>query len=241
MTIRQIKGNAREVLLPSLGLPVAVTVLATVFKNFILLLASLPIAATGTAAFITYEFAFFVSSLLIALAEVGICKFYLTLSTKRRTSSLTDLVYGFRNAPDRTVMVALTLTIIEAVCMSPYVIYSCFFMPAVTQQNMYLLLLFTSVISLVCELLCFLFTIPFALSYFIIIDMPELSPLKVLKMSCRLMRKRGFAYIGFCISFFPLMLVAFLSFGIGNLWLTPYMQAGFAEFYMDAVERHSKK
>lgn len=39
------------------------------------------------------------------------------------------------------------------------------------------------------------------------------------------------------VSFFPLLLLGFLSCGIAFLWLVPYMNATYAEFFLDLIKK----
>ncbi len=239
MTIKEIKGSARENLLPYLGISVVITLIATLLKNVISLLASLPIAGTGFLSFFTYEIAFFISSLLIGILQAGISKYYLTMSTIKGINPF-DLFYGFSHTPDKILIITLITTVLKALCTLPYAIYTSFFMTTVSQATTMDSLLTIAFLSLIGEVLSFLVTIPFALSYFVYVDMPELTPFKTLKMSCYLMKNRFASYIGYNLSFLPLMFASLLTLGIGNFWLEPYMNAGMAEFYLDATTRKSK-
>lgn len=232
MTIKEIKGTARENLLPYLGISVIFTLFSSLLEYIITFLASLPITGTGIGAFIMYELAFFIRTLLVCIIQVGLCRYYLKLSTHAKPS-LSDLFYGFAHGPDRIIKVAFVITTIEALCNLPYAVYSAFIVSELTYET----LLYTSLLSLASELLVFLFTVPFTMSFFILVDMPELSTFKTIKMSFWLMKKRYFSYIWLNLSYFPLYLVATISFGIGWFWLTPYINASRAEFYLDAITR----
>ena len=37
------------------------------------------------------------------------------------------------------------------------------------------------------------------------------------------------------LSFLPLQIICMLSFGIGNLWLNPYMRMTYTEFFLDLM------
>lgn len=233
MTIKEMKGNAKENLLPYLGFSVVITLFATLMKNAISLIAALPVSGTGFMAFITYEIAFFISSLLIAVIQTGLSKYFLTMATVKAVRPL-DIFYGFTHKPDKILLVTLVVTLIRATCMTPYAI--CASLIPLSDDTATLILLF--LFSLLCECIAFVATIPFSFIYFIMIDMPELSFSKTLKMSCYLMKKRFFRYLALNLSFFPLMAIAYISFGIGMLWVEPYMNATLTEFYLDAACAH---
>ena len=92
-------------------------------------------------------------------------------------------------------------------------------------------------IALVFEIIVFLVLLPFSFTSFILVDMPELSAAKTIKMSCYLMKKQYFKLIGFYLSFIPLGIVSLITFGIGDIWLKPYIHTSFTEFYLSTTER----
>lgn len=76
-----------------------------------------------------------------------------------------------------------------------------------------------------------------ALSYsqalFILLDNPDLSAYEAIKESKRIMK--GYKWKFFCLqlSFIGWALLSVLTFGIGYLWLAPYIQVSYSNFYKD--------
>ena len=75
----------------------------------------------------------------------------------------------------------------------------------------------------------------FSQAFYLLHDFPDASAQALLKMSAKIMK--GYKFKLFCLlcSFIPLLLFAFLSFGIGLLWVQPYMNAATAEFFLEVM------
>lgn len=231
ITLKEIKGNAREHLIPFLGVSAVATLLATLIQTIIATVASLPIAGTGILTFFTYEAGYIISSLLGGIIQVGICKFFLTMISEKKVHGF-DILYGFRNSPDKIIAVNVFITMIEVFCLLPYAVYACFFADTTNRQSVLIVL----GVSLICEIIAFLVLLPLSFTPFILVDMPELSAVKILKMSCYLMKRQYFKLIRFYLSFIPLAIVSVISFGIGDIWLKPYIHTSLAEFYLSVAE-----
>lgn len=72
-----------------------------------------------------------------------------------------------------------------------------------------------------------------ALSFYIMLDFPELSAGEVLKTSFRLIRGNRKKLFLLELGFVPLELLCALSLMIGELWLTPYIHMTYTCFYLD--------
>ena len=92
--------------------------------------------------------------------------------------------------------------------------------------------------DLYISLLTILFIIPgiissikWSMAEFIIAEDPTMRPSDALVESAYLMDGHKKRYFLFCLSFIPWILLCCLSFGIGFIWLIPYMKASHAKFY----------
>lgn len=76
-------------------------------------------------------------------------------------------------------------------------------------------------------------------AYYLMLDFPEYSGVQILHLAPKLIKghKAGLFYI--MLSFVPLQLLCLCSCGIGMLWIYPYMQATYANFYLDLVQKRS--
>jgi len=75
-------------------------------------------------------------------------------------------------------------------------------------------------------------SISYSMSYFILADNPNLPCLEAIRQSKEMMR--GYKWQYFCLGFRFLgwvLLAVFFTLGIGLLWVFPYMQASYVQFY----------
>ena len=74
----------------------------------------------------------------------------------------------------------------------------------------------------------------YALTPYILLDEPELTARQAITRSCEIMEGRRWKLFCLYLSFIGWGILSLLTFGIGFLWLAPYMNASFAAFYEDA-------
>ena len=74
----------------------------------------------------------------------------------------------------------------------------------------------------------------YALTPYILLDEPELTAKQAISRSCELMQARRWKLFCLYFSFIGWGILCLLTFGIGFLWLAPYMNASIAAFYEDA-------
>ena len=90
---------------------------------------------------------------------------------------------------------------------------------------LYLVLLISTIIYIACLVLLYV------LAYYISFDNPELSSKECVLKSAEFMKGNRGNYFMLELSFIGWSFLAILSFGIGMLWLTPYMQVAAVCFY----------
>ena len=74
----------------------------------------------------------------------------------------------------------------------------------------------------------------YALTPYILLDEPELTARQAITRSCEIMEGRRWKLFCLSLSFIGWGILCLLTFGIGFLWLVPYMNASVAAFYEDA-------
>lgn len=74
----------------------------------------------------------------------------------------------------------------------------------------------------------------YALTPYILLDEPELTARQAIARSCEIMQGRRWKLFCLYLSFIGWGILCLLTFGIGFLWLVPYMNASVAAFYEDA-------
>ena len=74
----------------------------------------------------------------------------------------------------------------------------------------------------------------YALTPYILLDEPELTAKQAISRSCEIMQGRRWKLFCLYFSFIGWGILSLLAFGIGFLWLAPYINASIAAFYEDA-------
>lgn len=178
---------------------------------------------------ILYAFSFLVG-ILSTLLQIGIY-FLLLKLISGQDYSVSDLFIAFHKDPGRSATVAAATTLIQLLCLLPYDICSYLF-----QHNPILLWGFLMFASLVAGIAVY---IPVALSLcmssLLLLDFPQYSASDILRYSARIMSGNKSRMFLLELSFLPLNILCLFSFGIGYLWLMPYMQMTIVLFYLDII------
>ncbi len=245
--IKEIKSYAREQLLSHMWTAVFFTLLYIMITNLCTCCLMVYPGGGSVLELFIYEFTTLLIDLFAGLLQMGVACFYLNITTGKSNASLYDLFYAFSHNPDKALKVSLMLSLIRMVCTLPYVIYTLFFMPTFTMEqlmNMDSAVLECMGIAYLIlgagELIYFLICLFFEPVYFMLVDMPSLTATKAMKMSIWLMKGSKVRLLGLHLSFLPLQFVSLLTFGIGNLWLIPYMNTATACFYTDLSDKRLK-
>ncbi|MBQ8246612.1 MAG: DUF975 family protein [Lachnospiraceae bacterium] len=239
-SIKTLKANAREQLLSHMRTAVFFTIFYIAVSNLCSFCLMVFPGGGSILELLIYEFTTLLINLFNGLLQAGVAAFYLNVATNREHCSVHSLFYAFSHGPDRIMKVSLVLSLIQMVCTLPYVIYTLFIMPSYTMEALMNLepevLKCLGIAYLLLgagELIYFMICLFFEPIYFMLVDMPGLSVAKALKMSIWLMKGSKFRLLGLKLSFLPLQCVSLFTFGIGNLWVTPYMNTTAALFYTD--------
>lgn len=75
----------------------------------------------------------------------------------------------------------------------------------------------------------------YVLSYYIMYDNPNMTAKQIVEESERIMKGQRGKYFGLELSFFGWILLTMLTFGIGIIFLMPYIQISIAIFYEDRI------
>ncbi len=163
--------------------------------------------------------------------NTGSSLFYLNV-VSGRICSVSDLFYGFRYLFKKSLSLSAVTAIFSTLCLLPYDIFYFYYSENPTPE--------TGMATLFSFLIGMVIYIPFSLAlsqcYFLLLDFPQYSAKELLGLSVRIMKGKKWTLFCLQMSFFPLMLLGYLSFGIGLLWVTPYMNATLACYFLDIMK-----
>ena len=176
---------------------------------------------------IVFSFIGIILMVLFVPIQYGYYIAHLNSSRQDLPADISDLFCGYKRFVDVFATMLLQFLVIFAALL-PY------FIIIVVSATMNL---FESHIFIVIVLGC-LFMIPgliaglaYTMVPFILHDKPELRPVDVLRESRMMMKGHKWELFLLMLSFIGWMLLCVFTFGIGMLWLMPYMQMTITKFY----------
>ena len=99
-----------------------------------------------------------------------------------------------------------------------------------------LMLLFIFLWSLLLIIPGIIAAFSYSMTFYILADDPSITPMEAIDKSKAMMMGNKWKYFLLNLRFLGWGLLCLLTFGIGFLWLLPYMQVSFAKFYDDIKE-----
>lgn len=227
-----LKSMAKGQLLGKYGTMIGANVLSGVLLGICYLLALILVDRSSMVGTFIYYAVLFIISLFSGIIEVS--KAYMNLKLVcGQEVSVSDIFYGFKQHPDKAILIQLYITIITFVLSLPTAVSSLF----LSNSTGAMVVLFIGILSVVCSVLLVITSLLFSQVFYLVLDFPQYSAKEVLRMSIRLMRGNKGRLFYLIITFLPLYLSALFSCCITLLWVTPYVEATKANFYMDIVKK----
>ena len=218
-----------------------------IFCNLITSLLEMPFSMMTTGEqFSTPNIIYYIATILIGIASViltaGQYRLHLRLA-RSGEMHLSEVFIPARYHSNQFILTHLRLFGISLITMLPmfggvYLIYT-----TPTPKN-YLLALIAGIISFVMGMYI---SLTFDLVYFVMNDNEHLSLFEALKYTKKMIHTHKRRYLYMQLSFLGMILLGGLSFGIGFLWIEPYMVQTTSLFYLDVkgelpeVLEHRKK
>lgn len=196
----------------------------------------------GSAA--SQSFLLAVSYSLILLASVfynifgiGMCLFFLNIVSDNYYNSF-DLFYGFRNHLSKSFALSGINTLITTFSFLPGdVLLYWYRSQADIPMNQILTVLSIQVVLLILYIPV---SLMFSQLYYVALDYPELSTSETIKLSLKIMKGRKLRLFYLQASFLPLFLLLIPTFGLGALWLTPYLNTTYALYFLEIMKEDAK-
>ena len=207
--------------------------LATVGINLIgSLLADTFFPDTGLVSTILAETFLFIFSLILSILTAGYSYMMMNLA-RGREAGLGDLLYFFKNQPDRVIIAGFVMALLQLLSSVPGMIFSYTTQMGSTLEAQLDWMTHFLVLTVSASVIQLLLTLPFTCSYYLLADEEAISGWESLKQSARMMRGHFGEYILLQISFLPMIILSILLLYLPMLWLLPYMEMANVEFYRD--------
>lgn len=173
-------------------------------------------------------------SIFAGVFQTGITLFYLN-SACNRPATVANLFYGFKYLFQKSLGISAVLVLLNTVCTLPYDI--CYFLLRAGKGYDSVTMAILCIVLMVVGMCIYL---PLALglsqSYYLLLDFPQYSATELMKLSFRIMKGHKWELFCLQLSFLPLGLLCLLSFGIGTLWLAPYMSMTNTLYFLDLMQ-----
>lgn len=229
-TSAQLKTKARNQLTGKYGGAIVMLLIIDAISLMTSFIVSLFIPTGSLAAYLIRLAITFIASAFIGVFQIGVTLYFLKLACGQPVT-LQDIAYGFKNNPEKSLVLSLIMTAIS------YVFQLSSDIPLEMYLNtMDIGYLFTGFpIMLVVMVVYIYVSLLVSQVYYLLLDFPNYSVKELFSKSLQLMKGNMWRLFHLEFSFIPLILLSFLTCGIGLLWLMPYMHMASTNFYLDLM------
>lgn len=172
-----------------------------------------------------------VVDIFTSVFNVGIWLFCLNLACGR-TLKITDVFYGFRNQMGKSLRLAAALTLVSQICYLPSNILSYL----IRNDAPGVLILSILLLYVGCTIIYVPISLSISQMFLLLLDFPGYSAKELIKLSVHIMKGHKGRLFYIQLSFLPLIFLSLLTFGIGNLWLIPYMNITYTFFFLNLMQ-----
>lgn len=204
-----------------------------VFCDLIVSLVEMPFSwSSSEVLFSTQNIIYYIAILLITIASVVLTvgQYCLHLRIARTGKlHLAELFYPLKHDANRLIIAEVLLWLIRLVGLAPgigAVVIIYFY----NEMTMYLMALGLGIIGCV---LTIIIEVTFGMTYFALIDGEELSVMEAIKVALNLIKGHKARFFYLYASFSGMYLLVAITFGLGLLWVQPYVMQTTTLFYLD--------
>lgn len=239
----ELKNLAKDKLQDKYGAAVLILFLYSLITNgmslFVGMLANMTSATayalTGSPTVVTvitiiFELINLAVVIVLGILQAGSAFFFLNLACGQPYAT-GNLFYGFKKDSGKALILSAVVGLCNAVCLYP----SQYCLSA------YLNTRDTRMLHIACILMligfCVYIPVSLGLSqvFYLMLDYPERTARDTLSLSFQVMKGHKGQLFYLQLSFIPMMILCICSFGIGFLWLNPYMQMTYTYFFLDIM------
>ena len=235
----ELKSMARQMLLGHYQVPMLGMLLSSLIPSLFLLpfsylcsdRSTIPIQA------VLYYMASFIITLIEILLNCGVKRIHLSIARGQQTQ-ISDMFWVLKNRPDRILIGGFLITLITWIPLIPSYIFE-LTAPETLSTAAYLII--SETLSMTGLFVGFLITLPLYFVFWIYAEDPDVDTREAFSRSISLARGAKWRLVLMELSFIGWMLLGALTMGIGLLWIMPYMEQSFTNFYMDQKQEFDVK
>ena len=226
-TSAELKATAREQLLGKYGTTIGAALLMLLISLFLSSFALMEVNPDNLASVILYRVILFLLELFMGVLVSGNAYMYMNV-VYGQPVTVSDLFFGFRQHPDKAILIQLAFSVTDLACSLPGIIYD-------TVSGSSYRTLFSVLIELAFFFVYLVVALMLSQSFYLLQDFPDRSVPDLLKMSIRLMKGNKWRFFRMLLSFIPLTLLGIITLFIPLLWLHSYVETSLAAFYQDLI------
>lgn len=188
-------------------------------------------AGAASAVSFLFDLVLLAAGIVLGAMNAGITLYFLNIACGQ-PFSIGNLFYGFRTDSQKILTIAGAISLCQAVCLWPGQYLARQYLD--TKELQVLLYALAVMAAGLCVYIPV--SLGIAMSFYLMLDFPQNSARQTLSLCWRVMKGHRGRLFYLELSFLPLMLLCVLSFGIGFLWLEPYMQMTYTCFFLDLMK-----
>lgn len=243
-----LKSLAKGQLLGKYGTVVGICILQILCTAPINLAITTLIGTNSLFSILLYSIAQFLFGLFAGYFFAGQHYVYLKVACNQMPVA-SDLFYFFREDASKVLYVQVILTGISTLCSLPSMIaghYVNLSMLELTSSTLAadelplngpLFLIYALLYVAGSAVNIYVRYILLSQVFYLMLDFPDYSAPQLLRMSIQLIKGSRARRFYLLLSFIPLFLLSVFSCGIALLWIQPYMQTTYANFYLDLIKK----
>lgn len=188
--------------------------------------------SSGSASAMSYFFDFLslVADVILGVMNAGVTLYFLKIACGQ-PFGVKDLFYGYKTDSRKLLLLSGTMLLCQTICLSPFQYLARNYLT--TREDKWIFYALAAMLVGMCVYIPV--SLGIAMSFYLALDFPQSSAKEILAQGWNIMKGQRGRLFYLELSFLPLMFLCLLSFGIGFLWLMPYMQMTYTYFFLDLM------
>lgn len=177
-----------------------------------------------------------VVSSFITVFNVGLCLLCLNTACGRNLK-VSDVFYGFQSQFGKSLKLACVVVLVNELNHLP----SSIIIYLINHDASWNLVFYTSFLYVICLVIYVPCSLAISQVFLLLLDFPGYSAGELIKLSAHVMKGHKGRLFYIQLSFIPLILLCLLTFGIGMLWLAPYMNITYTFFFLNLMQAREQQ
>lgn len=185
---------------------------------------------TVTVITIIFELISLIAVIVMGILQAGITLFFLNMACSQPYAT-GNLFYGYKTDSGKTLILSAAVGLCNAICL-----YPCQYCMSAYLQSRDIRMLYAAILVMIIGF-CVYVPVSLGLSqvFYLMLDYPDRTAKDTLALTFQVMKGNKGRLFYLQLSFIPMMILCILSFGVGFLWLNPYMQMTYTCFFLDIM------